>query len=469
MKISTDIQENIKNMKALTHAETNFDVVYRTITICGRTACMFFIDGFIKDEIAEKLMEFFYAIDDASLLTDAHTFSKTCVPYVEVDLDDDQDKLVTQLLSGVLLLFVDGFDQCILIDSRTYPQRPTGEPDKDKVFRGSRDSFVETLIFNAALIRRRIRDADLRVEYHQIGTRSKTDVALVYMGEKVDQKLLSSIREKIQTAKVDSLTMNQESLAEVLVRHKWYNPFPKFKFTERPDTTAAQILEGDLVLLVDNSPSALILPATIFDVIEEANDFYFPPITGTYLRLTRFLVTFLTTVVTPTWLMLLQNPGLIPDWLSFIKVTDQINIPIFVQLLILEFAIDGLKLASLNTPNMLTTTLSMLGAVIIGDFAVDSGWFNAQAILYMAIVAIANYAQPGYELSYALKFMRLILLVLTGLFSLPGYILGYVVIFLILISNKTMSGQCYLYPLIPFDYKEFKKKLLRIRMDNADQ
>ena len=384
-------------------------------------------------------------------------------------MEEDADKLVTQMLSGMTVLLIDGFDQGVLIDARTYPQRPSAEPDKDKTFRGSKDGFVETLIFNTALIRRRIRDADLRVEYHQVGTRSKTDVALVYMGSMVDKKLLDQIRHKLRTAKVDALTMNQESLSEVLVRHRWYNPFPKFKYTERPDTTAAQVLEGDLILLVDNSPSALILPATIFDVIEEANDYYFPPITGTYLRLTRFLVTFLTTVLTPTWLMLLKNPQLIPDWLAFIKVEDPVNISIFAQLIILELAVDGLKLASLNTPNMLTTTLSMLGAVIVGDFAVKSGWFVPQAMLYMALVAIANYAQPGYELSYALKFMRLILLLLTGFFSLPGYIIGYVVIFLILVSNRTLSGQCYLYPLIPFNYKEFKKKLLRIRMDNAEK
>lgn len=465
MKISNDLHETIALLKQKTYAEQNFDVVYRTIEICGRLSCLFFIDGFVKDEIMEKLMEFFYSVDAPEKLLDAHTFSQNCVPYVEVTLEDEVDTIITQMLSGVSILMVDGFDRAVLIDSRTYPQRPTGEPDKDKVFRGSKDGFVETLIFNTALIRRRIRDPELRMEYYQIGTSSKTDVALCYIGTRVDSQLLEKIRKKLSTIKIDALTMNQESLAEALIRHRWYNPFPKFKYTERPDTTAAQILEGDIVLLVDNSPSALILPVTIFDVIEEANDFYFPPITGTYLRLTRFMVTFLTTVLTPTWLLLLQYPDRIPAWLAFIKVDDPVNIPIFIQLLILEFAIDGLKLASLNTPTMLTTTLSMMGAVIVGDFAVKSGWFSAQSMLYMALVAIANYAQPGYELSYALKFMRVILLVLTGLFALWGYVAGCVLIVVILASNRTISGQSYLYPLFPFNWKDFKKKLLRIRVD----
>lgn len=465
MKISNDLHETIALLKQKTHAEENFDVVYRTIEICGRLSCLFFIDGFVKDEIMEKLMEFFYSVDAPAKLLDAHTFSQSCVPYVEVTLEDEVDAIITQMLSGVSILMVDGFDRAVLIDSRTYPQRPTGEPDKDKVFRGSKDGFVETLIFNTALIRRRIRDPELRMEYYQIGTSSKTDVALCYIGTRVDPKLLEKIKQKLSTIHVDALTMNQESLAEALIRHRWYNPFPKFKYSERPDTTAAQLLEGDIVLLVDNSPSALILPVTIFDVIEEANDFYFPPITGTYLRLTRFVVTFLTTVLTPTWLLLLQYPERIPAWLSFIRVDDPINIPIFIQLLILEFAIDGLKLASLNTPTMLTTTLSIMGAIIVGDFAVKSGWFSAQSMLYMALVAIANYAQPGYELSYALKFMRIILLVLTGLFRFWGYVAGCVLIVVILASNRTISGGSYLYPLFPFNWKDFKKKLLRIRVD----
>lgn len=270
------------------------------------------------------------------------------------------------------------------------------------------------------------------------------------------------MRERIAQARVDALTMNQESLAELLVRKRWYNPFPKFKFTERPDAAAAQILEGDVVVLVDNSPAAIILPTTLFDVMEEANDYYFPPITGSYLRLVRFFTTFLTTFLTPVWLLLIQEPERVPGWLEFILMEEPAQVPPLLQLLILELAIDGLKLAALNTPNILTTSFSMIGAIILGDFAVQSGWFSAEVMLYMAVVAIANYNQPNLELGYALKFMRLILLVATGLLGLWGFVGGAALLFLVLVSNRTISGQCYLYPLVPFNGGELKKKLLRI-------
>ena len=292
MKIDSALRDAQTQLRTAIHAAESFDILTREIEICGRAATLFFIDGFVKDEIMEKLMEFFYSIGTPDTLHDAQSFARGGIPYVEVALEDELSAITTQFFSGVSVLLVDGFDRAILIDTRTYPQRETGEPDKDKVFRGSKDGFVETLIFNTALIRRRIRDSALRMEYYQIGTTSKTDVALCYLSSRADSALLEKIRAKLSAIRVDALTMNQESLAEALIRHRWYNPFPKFKYTERPDTTAAQILEGDIVLLVDNSPSAMILPVTLFDVIEEANDFYFPPITGTYLRLTRCLVTF---------------------------------------------------------------------------------------------------------------------------------------------------------------------------------
>ena len=189
---------------------------------------------------------------------------------------------------------------------------------------------------------------------------------------------------------MDALTLNQESLAECLYKRRWYNPFPKFKFTERPDTAAAQVLEGNIIILVDNSPSVMITPTSFFDVVEEADDYYFPPITGTYLRLARMLIALLTYFVTPTFLLLMRYPEWIPESFAFIKVADTVNVPLIWQFLILELAVDGLKLAAVNTPNMLSTPLSVMAALVLGEFAVKSGWFNSEVMLYMAFVSVAN-------------------------------------------------------------------------------
>lgn len=464
MKISDNADINIEILRKKLHADDSFDIVYRTIKICNRTACLLFLDGLVKDDVTEKIMEFFFSVTNNDFMVDAHTFSKNCVPYFEVDVSDETDKICTQVLSGVTALIVDGFDRAILIDTRTYPQRQTSEPERDRVLRGSKDGFVETLVFNTALIRRRIRDSDLTMQYFSVGTSSKTDVVVCFMKKRVDMKLLDKITNSIRTAKVESLTMNQQSLVEAIYKHSWINPFPKIKYTERPDTAASAVLEGNIVILVDNSPSVLILPTSIFDIVEEADDYYFPPLTGTYIRLTRYFVSLATLLLTPLWLLFLQNPQIVPKSLDFLLVTENTNIPIFWQLLILEIAIDGLRLASLNTPSSLSTSLSVISGIALSDFAVSVGWFSQETMFYMAFVAISNYSQPSYELGYALKFMRIFLLVATVLFNIWGFILGLIVVAFLILTNKTVSGKSYLYPLIPFNGTELLKKVFRLKL-----
>lgn len=465
--MTASLKENMDFLNRKLDIDKNFDLVYRVIQIGGREACMYFVDGFCKDELMQKMLQRFMDIKPEELPENAHEMSKKCVPYVEVDLQSDFSQIIYFIMSGVFALFIDGYDQCILIDSRTYPARSVSEPEKDKALRGSKDGFVETIVFNTALIRRRIRSTNLRMEMFHAGNSSQTDIVLCYMENRVDQKFLEQIRKRIQNIKVDALTMNQESLAECLYQKKWYNPFPKFKFTERPDTASAQILEGDVVILVDNSPSAMITPTSVFDVIEEADDYYFPPITGTYLRLTRFLIAILTYLLTPTFLLLTQHLEWIPAGFTFIEVKDTVNIPLIWQFLLLELAIDGLRLAAVNTPNMLSTPLSVMAALVLGEFSVNSGWFNSEVMLYMAFVAIANYTQASYELGYAIKFMRILALILTALFDIWGYIAALLVMIIALVSNKTISGKSYIYPLLPLNLKRLSRRFIRYRLPGA--
>ena len=463
-RLSGMLKTDMEYLNRVLDVEKNFDIIYRVITIGGKEACMYLVDGFCKDDLIQKLLQYFMDKKPKELPEDMHGISKQLTPYVEVDVEGRFETLIDSLLSGMFVLLIDGYDKALLIDSRTYPARGVEEPEKDKVLRGSKDGFVETVVFNTALIRRRIRSTDLHMEMMSAGKSSKTDIVLCYMKGRVDEELLSAIRRKIRNIRVDSLTMNQESLAECLYQRKWYNPFPKFKYTERPDAAAAQVLEGNIVILVDNSPSAMILPTTIFDVVEEPDDYYFPPVTGSYLRLTRFLIALITLLLTPVFLLLFQNPQWIPPWLSFIQIKDAINVPIVWQFLMLELAIDGLRLAAINTPSMLSTPLSVVAGIVLGQFTVDSGWFNAEIMMYMAFVAIANYTQSSYELSYALKFMRLIMLVLTSLFDLWGFLIGLFITVVAVVGNKTIAGKSYIYPLLPLNLTQLKKRFLRLRL-----
>lgn len=465
--LSGCLQKDMQYLNRVLDVEKNFDVIYRVVKIGGKEACMYLVDGFCKDDLVQKLLQYLMDRKSEDMPEDMHEISKQFTPYVEVEVEGRFDKLIDSLLSGMFVLLIDGYEKALLIDSRTYPARGVEEPEKDKVLRGSKDGFVETIVFNTALIRRRIRSPELCMEMMNAGESSKTDIVLCYMKGRADEALLADIKRKIENIRVDSLTMNQESLAECLYKRRWYNPFPKFKYTERPDTAAAQVLEGNIVILVDNSPSAMILPTTIFDVIEEADDYYFPPITGTYLRLTRLLITLFTFLMTPTFLLLMNHTEWVPESFSFILLQEDPNIPLIWQFLILELAIDGLKLAAVNTPNMLSTPLSVMAALVLGEFSVNSGWFNSEVMLYMAFVAIANYTQQNYELGYALKFLRILTLLLTQWFGLWGFVGGILLAVLAVCCNRTVSKSSYIYPLIPFDWKKLKNRLIRRRLPES--
>lgn len=441
---TSSFAQNIQYMDTALPINESFDMIRRDIVIADRQSAFYFIDGFTKDETMLKILDALFKLKPEELPDDATLFSRYFIPYVEVDIIQEYDEIIRNVLSGMTCLFIDGYSSCFAIDCRTYPARNVDEPEKDKSLRGSRDGFVETIVFNTALIRRRIRDPHLVMEITEGGQTSRTDIAICYMKDRVNQPLLREIKHIISNLQVDDLRMNQQSLAEAMFKRKWFNPFPKFKFSERPDTAAACILEGKVVILVDNSPSAMILPTSIFDMVEEANDYYFPKITGVYLKFSRTLISIGTVFLTPVFLLFMQNPELLPDIFSFVVVQDTVNIALIYQFLILELSIDGLRLAALNTPSMLSTPLSVIAGIVMGEFSVQSGWFNSEVMLYMAFVAVADYTQPNYELGYALKFMRLILLIMTACFNITGFAIGCIIVACFLIFNRTITGRSYL-------------------------
>ena len=477
LKLCGDYRENVRRVDDVLRVRENFDIIKKTMFIGEAETTFYYIDGFVEGASLNKLMAYFLTLKGLGKPTDesedaaARFFAEHHMPFVEAEVMEDGDKILQMLLSGTTLLLGETFGRfAIVIDSRTYPARSVAEPETDRVMMGSRDGFVETLVFNTAMVRRRIRDPNLTMHYTSVGERSRTDVVLCYIKGIADDKYVQTLSNKLDSIKTDALTMGHESLAELLIRQRWYNPFPKIRYTERPDAAAAQLLEGSVLIICDNSPEVMVLPSTIFDFMQETNDFYFPPLTGTYIRLVRHLVFWSTLFLVPVWFLLIRNPEWIPNWLGFIVPEERGRIPIFAQLMLMEFMIDGLRLASMNTPSMLSNSLAIVGGLILGDFAVSIGWLIPEVILYMAFVSIANFTQRSYELGYAFKFMRILLVILVEILDVIGFAIGTVVIILLLVSNKTVNGKrSYLYPLIPFNGRALLSLFVRIKKDSADK
>ena len=465
-KISNDYRENVRVLDGLLGVGRSCDMVSRDYLIGGRRARLWVVDGFGSDSILERMGAFWLTLKPENVvgLTEMQDFLDRYITFSESNVTFDISDAVTSVFLGKSLLAVEGLAGVALMDAKGYPSRSVHEPPDGKVLRGSHDGFVEAVVPNMALLRRRIRDPHLTMEGHKVGSRTHNDAVLCYLDDKVDQDLLRKLRGKLLGLDVRSLTMAQESLAEAIRPKQWYNPFPKVRYTERPDAAAASIMEGSIVLMVDNSPSVMILPTGFFDFTQESNDYYFPPLVGTYLRVLRVTVFLLSLFITPAWYLMVSEPNRLPGWLNFLSSPEPVSLS-----LLMEFLIDVLKLASLNTPDSLSNSFSMLGALVLGDFAVQAGWLGPEVLVYMAFVSVAGFAQPSYELGYAFKLLRVALLLVTAAFDVWGFCLGVVGIFVLLCTTKPLVGKGYLYPLVPFNGKALLRLLVRepISRDNT--
>ena len=470
-KISNDYRENVRVLDGLLGVGRSCDMVSRDYLIGGRRARLWVVDGFGSDSILERMGAFWLTLKPENVvgLTEMQDFLDRYITFSESNVTFDISDAVTSVFLGKSLLAVEGLAGVALMDAKGYPSRSVHEPPDGKVLRGSHDGFVEAVVPNMALLRRRIRDPHLTMEGHKVGSRTHNDAVLCYLDDKVDQDLLRKLRGKLLGLDVRSLSMAQESLAEAIRPKQWYNPFPKVRYTERPDAAAASIMEGSIVLMVDNSPSVMILPTGFFDFTQESNDYYFPPLVGTYLRVLRVTVFLLSLFITPAWYLMVSEPNRLPGWLNFLSSPEPVSLSLLSQLLVVEFLIDVLMLASLNTPDSLSNSFSMLGALVLGDFAVQAGWLGPEVLVYMAFVSVAGFAQPSYELGYAFKLLRVALLLVTAAFDVWGFCLGVVGIFILLCTTKPLVGKGYLYPLVPFNGKALLRLLVRepISRDNT--
>ena len=469
-RLSEHHEENVRALDELLGVGRCFDMISRDLCVGGKRARLWVVDGYGDDAVIERMLSFWLALETVDDAPTMQAFIERYVTFGEVNTERDLKTAVTNVFLGKMLLLIEGYDACALIDAKQFPARGVEEPSAGKVLRGAHDGFIETLVVNAALLRRRIRDPQLTLEGHKVSDRSRADIVLCYLENKVDRRLLGEVRQKLGQIDVCSISMSQESIAEAMMgKGQWWNPFPKVRYTERPDAATACVMEGDILVLVDNSPAAMILPTHFFDFVQEANDFYFPPLIGTYLRILRIVVFLLTMFITPVWFLLVKDPARTQAGLEFLAIDSDYSVPLLVQLLLAEFIVDLLKLASLNTPDVFSNSFSMLGALVLGDFAVQAHWLVPEVLAYMAFVAIANFAQPSYELGYAFKLLRLMLLLFVGALDWVGLALGCIGIIALLAATKPIVGKGYLYPLCPLDKKALFALLVRkpISRDNT--
>ena len=463
--MSTPVFKKLEENKAylqerLDLGEKNFDVIYKEIIMGGRKAALLTVDGLNNNSLTIFIIRsLLTATREQISVNPVEKLINEIIPFAEIDPVDDLEEAIRQVLAGPMLLLIDGERQGLLIDIREYPARTPEEPDIEKITRGSRDGFVETLVFNVALIRRRIRDPQLRCEIISAGRRSATDIAVMYIQDVASPRIVEDVRSRIKKIDIDALPMAEKTVEEFITRSFW-NPFPVVRYTERPDVTANHLIEGHVIIIVDTSPSVMIVPITFFHLFQHAEEFRQVPIVGTYIRWIRLIGVFLSFLLIPVWILLTTHPSFLPKSLKFIGPKEEASMPIYLQFVFAHFGLDLVRMASIHTPSPFATALGLVGALLIGQIAVSVGFFTPEVLLYTGLIALGVFASPSWELSMANRVVLLLLILLTGLFGLTGLIIGITAVFLRLVLTRSF-GFPYLWPLIPLDLKALPTIFIR--------
>ncbi len=458
--ISSFLSDNENYLKQTAGLGVTFDVGLRKFDFLGTKIGLLYVNGLCDSNFIMHLLDEVIDTNDVESQRDNVTaILENRLIHQQVSKVKTMEEALSSVLSGLIIIFVEGEEEAFVIDVRSYPGRTPAEPDTEKVVRGARDGFVENIVMNTGLIRRRIRDSRLRHEIIKVGERSKTDICISYIQDVADPDLVKIIKQELTSIKIDGLTMADKAVEEFLVKQS-INPYPLVRYTERPDVAANHILEGHVLILVDTSPSVMITPTTFFHHVQHAEEFRQNPAVGTFLRWIRFIGIFFSLFLLPFWLAFIFDPSLLPDRLGFIGPNKTTNLPIFLQIILAEVGLEFLRMASIHTPTALSTSLGLIAAVLVGQIAIEVGLFVPEVILYSAISVIGTYATPSYELGLANKIAKIFLILLTAAFHEIGFIISITGLILYLVSIKSLQTP-YLWPFLPFDGGALMKILVR--------
>lgn len=463
MQISSNLSDNIKKLRETFPIDKSFDIVTRTFYFQDTKAFWIGLNGLSDNSILQLVIANLQnpSFTNDTTIDDLQKFMASKIGYIQTELCSDWDKLIKQILSGPSAIFIEGFPSAVLLDTRKYPVRSIEEPDTEKSSRGSKDGFVETIVFNTALIRRRIRNPKLSFELKCVGSDSKTDIAIAYIDGCVDTKLLEILKHKLDDIMIPALTMGPKSLEELIVKKRWWNPLPQIRYTERPDVACSYLLEGYIAIIVDNYPCVMIFPCNLFQFTQNQEDYYQNPTVGNYLRLLRFLCILLSLFLLPVFLLLgLYSPEL-PYGFQVISSGAVSHAKLFTYVMLVELSLDIFKYSSMNAASGLSNSLGLIGGIIIGDVAIQLKWATPEVVFFGAATMLATLSISSQEFGQALRLYRYLLVILTGFFKLWGFGIGLVLVIFSVVTTPSIASKSYLWPLIPFNWKALKTLLFR--------
>ena len=461
--IDRELEKNAVYLKEVLGVGVSFDIIYREFHLGNKRIATYGINGMNATHmITDALKSLFPLPSETHISADVlRSLFVHRMAIQQAKIVKDLNEAIINLLAGELLFLIDGEDALLSVDARMFPARTPAESTLEKVTRGSKDSFIETLVFNTALIRRRLRDPNLRFEIVKVGSRSQTDVAIAYIADVTNPDLVDDVRRKLKDIDIDGIPMAERAVEEYIVEGTSLDVIPKVRYTERPDVAALHLLEGHVCLMVDTSPNVMILPTTFWHHVQHAEEYHQTMLVGTFLKVVRLIGIFFSLLLPPVWLVLAMNSHILPEALLFLGPKEPGIIPIAIQFLLAELGLELVRMATIHVPSAQATALGFIGAFMLGEFATKVGLFGNEIVFYIAVAAVGSFATPSVEFAMALRMFRLFLIVVTGLFHLPGFLIAMLIVLLIFVRTKSF-GVPYLWPLIPWDWQALKSVLFRL-------
>ncbi|MFF2890614.1 spore germination protein [Paenibacillus sp. NPDC057967] len=379
----------------------------------------------------------------------------------EAELQGEIDLLIRGVLGGDTVVAIEGMSEAFLIGTRSIDKRGIEQPATEQVIRGPREGFIESLGTNLALIRYRLQSTELRVESREIGTRTKSKVAICYMDGITDPELLKELDRRLSEVKIDGV-LDSGYLEQFIEDNKW-SPFPQVQYTERPDKVVANLLEGRVAILVDGSPLALVIPTVFGQFYQTVEDYTERFLLMSAIRMARLVALIFSLVFPSLYVAIISfNPELIPTEFAVAVAGGRAGVPFpaVIEVLIMEVSMEVLREATIRLPQQVGGALSIVGVLVIGQAAVAAGFASPITVVIIALTTIGSFATPAYNAALALRLLRFPLIIMAGIFGLYGIMVGLIVIANHVLSLKSF-GVPYLSPLVPGDKEGIKDLLIR--------
>ncbi len=424
----------------------SFDVVIREICVQQHEMVLIFISSLSDSQLITSLVE-------GLTISATSQIELTFYPG-SVSMLEDENMAITNILSGQCIALLDTNDNYFCIETRHYPSRSTAEPNVERSIRGAHDGFVENIILNVGLIRRRIRDPKLHIVLNKEGIKTRTDIAYAYIEHLVDQDVLDDFLHRLRT--IDETEILSERVLVEKLYGKTVNPYPHVRYTERPDICSIHLLQGYVVVLVDNCPTAIIIPTTFFEQTKQIEEYTQTTIIALFTRVIRMVGILFSLYLLPLWIALLvdQNPTMLN------LPMKEIHIYTFgFQVIFADIVVEWIRQSLIHTPMILSSIMSFIAVFLLGDMAIELGAYTKEILIMIALSNIGNLLTPSYELSLANKMFRIFIGMLALFFGQVGFCIGVFLHIIVLLSTKTIKFP-YLYPLIPFSYRECYRMLI---------